>query len=209
MGQWGAQVNLSTLWSLLPHGWDIVVKCCLCSLSWSLGVTCPSLQIPKGPVSAAAPSRSRFMHPGTSCLLLLQVLCNIPPEPFLQGCHKIRRFPISGGYLCPLSSTMQQAPHLFRDRAPWGPRTFPEGGSSDFCISSGVGGGTGRPFRNTSAIKKNTEIKTEELQQTHAISWVCGGRGGQVGGGHGCVRRGHGWRGVRGDTGGCEGDTGV
>lgn len=94
-------LDLSTLWYLLPHGWDIAVNCCLCSLSYRQGVTCHSLQIHRGPVSAPVPSRSCFMHPGNLCLLLLQVLCNIPPEPFLQGCHKIRRFPISVGRVCP------------------------------------------------------------------------------------------------------------
>lgn len=66
-------------------------------------------------------------------------------------------------------------------------------GEALISASARVGGGDRQALQEHLCHKKNTEIKTEELQQTHAISWVCGGRGGQVGGGHGCVRRGHGW----------------
>lgn len=195
---------MSTLWYLLPDGWDIAVSCCLCSLSYRQGVTCHSLQIHRGPVSAPVPSRSCFMHPGNLCLLLLQVLCNIPPEPFLQGCHKIRRFPISVGRVCP-PPPLALLHHAASPALIFGtehPRVLALSLRQATLISAATQGGCGdrQPLQKhpASAIKRNTDSKTEEVQQNRAISWLGGGVWGER------------WAGWGGHTGwGGEGDTGV
>lgn len=181
--------------------------CALSAGAWVLHATlCRYL---RGQFQPQLPPEAVSCTLGTRASCCFRYSVTSLPSPSCRVVTKFAASPSQGVIFAPCPLPCSKPRTYFGTEHPGVPALSLRGGSSDFCISSGVGGGTGRPFRNTSAIKKNTEIKTEELQQTHAISWVCGGRGGQVGGGHGCVRRGHGWRGVRGDTGGCEGDTGV